>query len=508
MEEEESTDMCQTCLERGRFLYPLRKLTSTLHELGIPIRTDVTSGVCWECKTFIMKIKKFKAQVMQVQDALMAIATRQDLQSLSRLTYYSKCTYDLEIIYTDTLNVNEIKKEQIVENSLDRDTSVEANTQITYDDKSKFLKKIQKQELLESKVKDKYTMIVFTEEEMLKNREEKRNQPNYKKIPYKCESCVLGFLRKETYNQHIKKRHDKNIGKYVCNICQSCYISMKSLKKHIKKHYVVYKCTLCDYETLELWSVVSHCRLKHSKDVHGRIHCQQCSVIVGTPNELSEHMQSNHLLKCNQCNEKFKGKHTLRTHKIRIHGVKRDYICDICKKTFKTKSRLESHIVSHNTILANKMAFCMECNVQYKNIYVYRNHLKNSANHSERVYECEDCKKKFASKVYWRKHWEFYHLHKSSFKCEICNKIFISDWRLKNHRQTQHGLTRSRNHCCNVCGKKFFTQSTLRGHQLTHSEERSYMCEDCGDTFKQRPALYTHSRLVHKTTRVTTTTKV
>ncbi|KPJ05348.1 Zinc finger protein 26 [Papilio xuthus] len=294
-------------------------------------------------------------------------------------------------------------------------------------------------------------MIVFTEEEMLENREEKRNQPNYKKISYKCESCVLGFTRKDTFDQHMKKRHDK---------------------------LLILECFTLD-------------------PTDG-------ATIAVSPDELSEHMQSQHLVQCNQCGDKFKGKHTLRTHKIRIHGVQRNYICDICKKSFKTKSRLESHIVTHNATLASKLAFCATCNsvggsgvkqLTYKHVLCY-----------PVTYECMECKKKFASKVYWRKHCEFYHQRKSQYKCETCNKLFISDWRLKNHRQTQHGLTRSRNHSCNICGKKFFTQSTLRGHQLTHSEERSYMCEDCGDTFKQRPALYTHSRLVHKTRTTTMTT--
>ncbi|KAL0803297.1 hypothetical protein ABMA28_017208 [Loxostege sticticalis] len=181
-----------------------------------------------------------------------------------------------------------------------------------------------------------------------------------------------------------------------------------------------------------------------------------------------------------------------------IHVAKRDFACDICHKTFKTKSRLESHLVTHNAAAAKKLAFCATCNVQYKNIYVYRNHLRTSANHSERAYPCPECNKKFVSKVYWTKHYNFYHLQKSKFNCEICSKMFISDWRLKLHKQTQHGLSRTRDHACNVCGKKFFTLATLRGHQLTHSEHRSFMCEDCGDTFKQRPALYTHTRLVHR----------
>ncbi|XP_013138097.1 PREDICTED: zinc finger protein 585A-like [Papilio polytes] len=496
MEEEESSDMCQTCLVRGRFLYPLRKLTSTLNELGIPIKTDVTTGVCWECKTFIMKIKKFKLQVIKAQDALMEIATHKDFQSLSRLSCNTKYTYDLEILHTDPLD----------------DIKTEINDiEVNKDEKNSSTKKVTKKELfnqkgVESQVRGKYTKIVFTEEEMLKNREEKRNQPNYKKIIYKCDSCVLGFTRKENYDLHVEKRHDENIGINICNICESRFTNIKALDKHRKKHYVVYKCKLCDYETLELWSMVNHSRLKHNNDAEGQIHCKKCSFIARNPEEMSKHVQSQHFLQCKECGDKFKGKNTLRTHQIRIHAVKREYKCDICEKSFKTKSRLESHIVTHNSTLARKLSFCTTCNVQYKNIYVFRNHLKNSANHSERTYECKECKKKFASKVYWRKHWEFYHLQKSQFKCEICNKLFISDWRLKNHRQTQHGVTRNRNHTCNICGKKFYTQSTLRGHQLTHSEERSYMCEDCGDTFKQRPALYTHSRLVHKMRPVTTTT--
>ncbi|CAG5000924.1 unnamed protein product [Parnassius apollo] len=220
----------------------------------------------------------------------------------------------------------------------------------------------------------------------------------------------------------------------------------------------MYRCRICDYESLELWSAVNHCRAKHGRDTSEKIHCPQCSVIVRSPEELTEHIRSQHVLHCSECGGKFKGKQTLRRHKLRTHGVNRDFVCDICGKTFTKKSRLESHVVGHNTALAKKLAFCTVCNVQYKNLYIYRNHLKYSVNHSERLYECTECNKKFASKVYWKKHRDFYHLKKSQFKCEICNKLFISYWRLKNHQQTNHGLSRSRNYTCNVCGKKFFVE--------------------------------------------------
>lgn len=56
-------------------------------------------------------------------------------------------------------------------------------------------------------VEKKFTKVVFTEEEMIRNREEKRNQPNFKKIPFKCDSCVLGFTRQDTYDLHMEKKH-------------------------------------------------------------------------------------------------------------------------------------------------------------------------------------------------------------------------------------------------------------------------------------------------------------
>nr|XP_026483109.1 zinc finger protein 90-like [Vanessa tameamea] len=523
-------NLCQTCLSRDRLLYPLKNFELWLSDMNIPINIyEHNAGVCWECKAVLMKFAKFKLQVIEAQKL---ITSNTEKNTLSTLHSTTKCLYDCIYNYETNIDSNkDIKiksiKEEILENSEDKKDYNElkyknnencdeinyTNIHLLSANKSKInlskdlnnkkyhLKSKHKSIKLSidsAKVRDKIETITFTEDEMIKNREQKRNQPNYKKIPYKCDYCVLGFTRKETYILHNKKKHDESIGPHGCDVCSVRFATTNSLVSHRQRHYTLYKCVLCKYEATLLKAAINHCVIKHDKDEQGLIHCAQCSVTVETADELAAHMNTNHMLKCNQCGEKFKGKHTLRTHYIRIHSSNRAFTCDVCSKTFKTKSRLESHITSHNNTLAKKLAYCSICKVQYKNIYVYRNHLKNSANHSERLYHCEDCNKRFASKVYWQKHCDFYHLHKSAFKCDLCNKLFMSDWRLKNHRQKHHGLSRSRDHICNICGKKFYTLSTLRGHQLTHSEERTYMCEDCGDTFKQRPALYTHTKLVHR----------
>ncbi|XP_075989834.1 uncharacterized protein LOC142985507 isoform X2 [Anticarsia gemmatalis] len=350
----------------------------------------------------------------------------------------------------------------------------------------------------EETVEQKYVKVEVTEEEVAKMRENKRNHHNYKKLPFKCDSCVLGFTKQNTYEKHVEDKHSESIGPHKCPVCECRFSSSLSAARHTNRHYTRYKCVLCAYSTSEVCAALAHCRAKHARDSVRQIHCAHCDVVVKTAKELDAHTKTEHTLQCNDCGDTFKGKDTLRRHIRCIHLQKRRHKCTICSKTFINKTRLEVHMSSHGGNIARSLAYCRVCRVQYKNIYVYRSHLKNSSNHAERM-SCPDCNKKFASKVYWLKHYNFYHLHKSQFKCDLCNKIFISNWRLNNHRQMHHGLSRTRDHPCNICGKKFYTSTTLRNHKYTHSDQRSFMCEDCGDTFKQRAALYTHCKLVHKT---------
>lgn len=58
-------------------------------------------------------------------------------------------------------------------------------------------------------VSDKFEMITLTDEEVSKGREEKRNHHNYKKLPFKCDYCVLGFTKKEYYDSHMTMKHDE-----------------------------------------------------------------------------------------------------------------------------------------------------------------------------------------------------------------------------------------------------------------------------------------------------------
>ncbi|XP_026748007.1 gastrula zinc finger protein XlCGF26.1-like [Trichoplusia ni] len=524
-------NICVTCLSTDRRLVPVKKIAFLLQEINFIELNVFSGGICWECRSIMLKAWTLKRRAQIAQDSLSRLTEQHNLKPLTSListkldlihniefthncdplTNYGSPKLETELIKTeiedlgddnlDSFSETDEKNLDIDSKTPEIDTKIEKVYVETIKSRKKDISlkaKVKKSKIDEREIREKFLEVVISEEEMFRSREEKRRHPNFKKLPYKCDSCVLGFTRKETCDLHLKKKHDETIGDHLCDVCSIRFSNKYDLDKHRKRHFICFRCKLCRYETRQVLTALNHCKMKHSTDEPNSIHCAKCDAVFTTPKELEIHTQSEHTLVCNQCGVTFKWMNSLRRHKVRIHGVKREFICDICTKTFSTKTRLESHMVNHNDTIAKKLAYCDICKTQYKNIYVYRNHLKYSANHSERAFACTECNNKFASKVYLKRHYNFYHLQKSQFHCDICNKLFISDWRLKNHRQTRHGLSRSRDHTCNVCGKKFYTLSTLRGHQLTHSSQRSYMCEDCGHTFKQRPALYTHARLLHK----------
>ncbi|KAJ0184280.1 hypothetical protein K1T71_000703 [Dendrolimus kikuchii] len=611
-------EYCSTCLSEGRNLTPARLFSSFFQEFG-NIEIEDNCGLCWECKSMILKYDRFKHQVQIVQD-IMQQKIKDTYDFIFSYNDHIKCTeyefavkdlkvestnhidledssvdlkediyfenIDIKIndhntieidesddnritkdntdseiqihsfkedIYVENIKINDHSSNDFNEanNAIGREEGVNANgiakhnrdneIQIVNEQNitNRTLKEdktnanIHTKELLskndanvtlknfnrehrtieakhnrvriekevdkspQKEFEEKFESILLSEEELSRIREEKRNHPNFKKVPYKCDSCVLGFLTKENYDLHLAKKHDKVTNKDFTTILDWSKAHGLMVNPNKTKVIIIGSCRLISrIDWLSLPRV-----LFDNVDIEISETVKNLGVVIDrelTPQDLDEHMRREHAFCCNECGTKFKGKHTLRSHKARVHAMKREYSCELCRKTFKRQSRLESHMAGHEAAVARRLAYCSICDIQYKNIYVYRSHLRNSVHHAETLYPCSECDKKFASKVYRTNHYNFYHLQKTKYKCDLCNKLLISAWRLKNHKQKYHGLTRPREHSCNLCDKKFFTRATLRGHVLTHSKERSFMCEDCGDTFKQKPALYTHSRQVHR----------
>lgn len=56
-----------------------------------------------------------------------------------------------------------------------------------------------------------------------------------------------------------------------------------------------------------------------------------------------------------------------------------------------------------------------------------------------------------------------------------------------------------RKYMCDICGKRFRSQSHMAYHRYAHFEERNFHCDQCPQKFKSPHILRTHKNTVHST---------
>lgn len=149
--------------------------------------------------------------------------------------------------------------------------------------------------------------------------------------------------------------------------------------------------------------------------------------------------------------------------------VERDYynngngfLCDICQKVFKDKSKLKVHREIHtderNVICPVSLLYLFkfpdskfltisnfqECGKGFKTMNCLRNHKRMHL--PDRVlFGCDQCDKKYTQKVQLKKHFEIVHMNRRDYECQAC---FAS----------------------------FGTKSVLKMHMLSHTNQRNEVC--------------------------------
>ena len=82
--------------------------------------------------------------------------------------------------------------------------------------------------------------------------------------------------------------------------------------------------------------------------------------------------------------------------------------------------------------------------------------------------------------------------HAPTIWCKICIESFGSIIKeLNDHHWVDHGVVD-----CELCDKKFATQTALDKHMYTHKDLR-FVCEDCGQSFPFKSRLEQH-RITHQ----------
>lgn len=111
-------------------------------------------------------------------------------------------------------------------------------------------------------------------------------------------------------------------------------------------------------------------------------------------------------------------------------------------------------------------------------------------------YTCKFCEKKFVGRNDLRKH-ERIHTDERPYICNDCGAGFRQGGSLKNHIAAQHsaGLQSSEIFVCNYCQKAFPIKERLRLHLRVHTGVKPYICKLCDKSFARGGQLVQHSRV-------------
>lgn len=298
---------------------------------------------------------------------------------------------------------------------------------------------------------------------------------------------------------------------FQCSCCDKMYDEIDALEAHLKYHPTVPKkfaCQICN----EKFTGQAKLRL-HLKEEHYAEKSDQESSEMEVTTEPEE---SSKQYACEECNMNFLDPTALQNHKVECHTEIPSFQCNICNRFFTTLAFLEVHMVAHEQLGKSNVFPCIMCDKffaseEYYNDHVEQNHTfptsaaqTTNSNGKAKIYTCKTCDKSFQGKAQLKKHSI---IHKNGPQdCCFCEKSFPDTDALDFHVARMHAEYymdfkfdfKKKEHCCQICGKKFKNKWILGNHALVHEDTFAFKCEICQKSFKRKGALKTHTNSMHR----------
>ena len=215
-----------------------------------------------------------------------------------------------------------------------------------------------------------------------------------------------------------------------------------------------------------------------------------------TVEQMSE-LKTFEMMKCSLCNE-FCERSKIRQH-LMEHFSGSDsssrHICDQCGESFRAYHLLINHSLNHGT----PKFPCDSCQYKGSTKGNLKRHI-DAVHTKDSVRRCDVCFEGFADQRGLIKHMMNKHGLEHKFKCEKCNKIFLTEQRFLLHtpevcdKKKTAEITR---HACDRCDYKANALVTLKRHKQAVHDKVFHCCETCGFRTLWKRTLNDHVMHVH-----------
>jgi len=198
--------------------------------------------------------------------------------------------------------------------------------------------------------------------------------------PFKCDTCNRAFAHKSTLNEHMNLHSEER--PYECTACQRRFKERKSLRSHrCQQDQVeeVFQCEVCGRHFINRKALALH-RIHHEAEGKGK-----------EPHEKP--------FLCDVCARGFRNKYLLKAHQM-THSDEKRFECPVCHKRFSHKKTLQVHSSSHTV---NKSSYgCAYCPMSFRYVANLDKHERIHTGH--KPFECQLCTSTFRQKSGLREH--------------------------------------------------------------------------------------------------------
>ena len=324
------------------------------------------------------------------------------------------------------------------------------------------------------------------------------------KVSRDVEGRILEVCTEIDENLILLKDHTHSVS------VQGCLASIVTLEAKIKE---------LDRKSTEPSEVLKIEELRFAKpDREGRLpylHCSLCSFKTKRANHLSKHLALHSkiqtIVSCDRCDFKCLRQADLAKHVRRVHqsSTKEEqgdlyqqtavvHRCNQCFYEARSLKVLENHkSTKHSSSLNGQIFECQRCSYKTpKAIRMNRHSVRHSVTHSvpRKLYRCDflNCGYKTVKSSNFTRHQLTHDNNGRKHLCIICGLTFKRSDTLKQHLSV-HG----EGHVCEICNRICRSLSHLNDHKATHSSDKNFLCQHCGQKFKTKAAQLRHIRCHH-----------